>query len=87
MKKEVALNEMFDYLKQECTTAQDTQCNKKFSILTERHCTNCLLCTSGEIVSQEDAGWRILEQQVPVMKEEDEMHLIAAKAELGGGVN
>jgi len=87
MKKEVALNlESFDYLKQECTTAQDLHnaISQRLAYLDELDtCTNCLcLRTPGEIVSQEDAGWRILEQQVPVMKEEDEMHLIAAKAEL-----
>ena len=44
----------------------------------------CSICQhrSGEVVSEEDAAWRILEQQVPVMKEDDEINVIAAKAEL-----
>ena len=87
IKKEVKINlESFELLKRECAAAQllHSAISQRLAYLDELDtCTNCVcLRLPGEVVSEEDAAWRILEQQVPVMKEEDEINVIAAKAEL-----
>ena len=87
IKKEVKINlESFELLKRECKAAQllHSAISQRLAYLDELDtCTNCVsLRLPGEVVSEEDAAWRILEQQVPVMKEEDEINVIAAKAEL-----